>query len=196
MKKAMKLMKTVTFSLGIAVFPPVIAQMQPAPAPVGQAQLVEVTTTVEGIDLGKRLITVKGPHGRVVTWQVGPAVKNLDRIKVGDKVHVKYYRAALETAQKLGPEAERGGKVTESATVTGALGGMPAGAKAREVRQTVEILDVDPYKKAIAFRDMNGKFREVSVDSPHLMHWLHDLKKGDKVRVAYVDAIVIMVEPE
>jgi hypothetical protein len=72
---------------------------------------------------------------------------------------------------------------------------MPAGVAGREVKEVVEVLDVDPYKKAIAFRGWDGKYREVSVDAPHLTHWLDDLQKGDKVRVAYREALAVMVEP-
>jgi len=192
----MKNLKAMTFLFGLAVSLPVSAQMQAAPPPVGQGQLTEVTAKVEDIDLGKRLITVKGPQGRVVTTKVDPKVENLDKVKVGDDVQIKYYRAALQQAEKLDPSAKRGGTVTESAAATGTVGEMPAGIKGREVRETVEVLDVDPYKKAVAFRGMDGKYREISVDAPHLEHWLEDLKKGDKVRVAYVEALAIKVEPK
>ena len=43
---------------------------------------------------------------------------------------------------------------------------------------------------------MDGKYREISVDAPHLTHWLDDLKKGDKVRVVYREAFAILVEPQ
>ena len=128
--------------------------------------------------------------------EIDPKVPNLDNVKVGDEVHVKYYRAALQEAEKLDPDAKRGGTVTKSAAAAGSVGEMPAGIAGREVKETVEVLLVDPYKKAIAFRGMDGKYREVSVDAPHLAHWLDDLKKGDKVRVAYQEALAIMVEPK
>ena len=158
--------------------------------------MIEATATVEDIDLEKRLITIKGPKGGVVTSQVGPEVKNLEQVKVGDKVHIKYYRAVLQKAEILGEDAKRGGSVTESAVATAVVGEMPAGIAGREVRETVEVLLVDPYKKAIAFRGMDGKYREISVDAPHLEHWLTDLKEGDKVRVVFREALAIYVQPE
>jgi hypothetical protein len=196
MGQMMKRLKPLTLFLSLVVALPVFAQMQPAPPPVGEAQLIEVTATVEDIDLENRRITVKGPKGRVVTSEVDPKVPNLDKVKVGDEVLVKYYRAALQEAEKLDPDAKRGGTVTESAAATGTVGEMPAGVKGREVRETVEVLLVDEYKKAIAFRGMDGRYREVSVDAPHLEHWLKDLKKGDKVQVAYREALAIVVEPK
>jgi hypothetical protein len=84
-EQTMKNLKTLTFSFGLAVTLPLAAQMQPAPAPVGQGQLIEVTAKVEDVDLAKRLITVKGPQGRVVVSKVDPAEENLDKVKVGDE---------------------------------------------------------------------------------------------------------------
>ena len=130
------------------------------------------------------------------TSEVDPKVPNLDKVKVGDEVDVKYYRAALQQAEKVDADAKRGGVVTESAGATGTVGEKPAGVAGREVLEIVEVLEVDPYKKAVAFRGMDGKYREVSVDAPHLEHWLNDLKKGDKVKVNYLEALAVMVEPK
>jgi hypothetical protein len=182
--------------LGLVAALPAFAQMQPAPPPVGEAQLIELTATVEDVDLGKRLITIKGPAGRVVTVHVESDVPNLDQVKPGDDVDVAYYRAALQAAEKLDPSATRGGTVSDQTSTAGVFAGMPAGAAGRTVRQTVEVLGVDEYKKAIAFRDMNGRYQEVSVDAPHLLHWLNDVKKGDKVRIAYTEAVAVKVEPK
>mgnify|MGYP003572934405 FL=1 len=192
----MNRLKSLILAFGFVIASPVLAQMQPPSAPVGEAQLIEVTATVEDLDLAKRLITVKGPSGKVVTSEVGPQVKNLDQVKAGDEVHVKYYRAVMQHAEKLDKEAKRGGTVTDSGAATAAVGEMPAGIAGREVKETVEVLLVDEYKKAVAFRGMDGRYREISVDAPHLEHWLKDLEKGDKVRVHYREALAIYVEPK
>jgi hypothetical protein len=52
-----------------------------------------------------------------------------------------------------------------------------------------------PIRKLSLFEEWMVSI-EVSVDAPHLAHWLDDLKKGDKVRVAYQEALAIMVEPK
>ena len=192
----MNRLKSLILAFGFVIASPVLAQMQPPSAPVGEAQLIEVTATVEDLDLAKRLITVKGPSGKVVTSEVGPQVKNLDQVKAGDEVHVKYYRAVMQHAEKLDKDAKRGGTVTDSGAATAAVGEMPAGIAGREVKETVEVLLVDEYKKAVAFRGMDGRYREISVDAPHLEHWLKDLEKGDKVRVHYREALAIYVEPK
>ena len=48
----------------------------------------------------------------------------------------------------------------------------------REVKETVEILGTDKYKKAIAFRGADGKFREISMDAPHLEGRLERFQRG------------------
>jgi hypothetical protein len=74
--------------------------MQPSPPPAGEAQLIELKATVEDVDVAKRLITVKCPEGRTVVTTVDPKVPNLENVKAGDNVLVKYYRAALQQAEK------------------------------------------------------------------------------------------------
>ena len=192
----MKGLKSLIAALGFVTALPVFAEMAPPPAPVGQAQLIELTATVEDVDLENRLLTVKGPKGGKVTTEVGPEVKNLAQVKVGDEISVKYYRAMLTSAVKVGgEETERSAHVEDVAVATAALGEKPAGIAGREVTETIKILVVDPYKKAIAFRGMDGRYREVSMDAPHLEHYLDDFKEGDAVKVSYREALAITVDP-
>lgn len=51
-----------------------------------------VTATVEKIDAKKRLAVVKGPEGNSVHIHVAPDVPNLENVKVGDHVVVKFTR--------------------------------------------------------------------------------------------------------
>jgi hypothetical protein len=88
----------------------------------------------------------------------------------------------------LGVKVEEGG-------ARAPLGKKPAGIVAREVTSTVKILDVDPYKKTIAFRGGDGRYREVSMKEPHLQHYLKELKPGDRVQVVYTEAVAVSVRP-
>jgi|SRR6185312_14534253 len=51
-----------------------------------------VTATVEKIDAKKRQAVVKGPEGNSVHIHVAPDVPNLENVKVGDHVVVKFTR--------------------------------------------------------------------------------------------------------
>jgi len=177
-------------SLLLAATLPVYAEMESAPAALGEAVLVEKTATVEDVDMANRLVTLKGPEGGMVTVQAGPEVKNLGKVKKGDQVAVKYYQAMAVDVVAPGTE---GGTATKR--VTAEPGMAPAGAVARQQHRTVQILSIDKYKKAIAFRDEKGRWREVHLDRPELQHYLKDLKEGDTVEVTFTEALAVAVEP-
>src|SRR5262245_56150399 len=53
-----------------------------------------VTATVEAIDPSTRVITLRGVEsGKVRTFRVDDEVRNLDQVKVGDRVNVDYYES-------------------------------------------------------------------------------------------------------
>jgi ribosomal 50S subunit-recycling heat shock protein len=204
----MKRVKFLVVCLGLAVTLPATAageargdysslhpkdQMESAPAALGLGVLVEATGTIEDADLPSRLVTIKGPSGRVVTVEAGEQVKNLAQVKKGDQVTVSYYESmAVELVATAGEQAEPKAQV-HTASVSAEPGAKPAGAVGRQERTTVKILGVDPYKKAIAFRGKDGRYREVSVAEPHLEHYLTELKAGDTVEVVYTEALAVSV---
>ena len=53
-----------------------------------------ITVTVQAIDAAAPSVTVKGPEGRVLTLPVGDP-KQLQNVKVGDTVAVRYYESLL-----------------------------------------------------------------------------------------------------
>jgi hypothetical protein len=78
-------------SLVLAGALPVYAEMESAPAALGQAVLVEKTATVEDVDTANRLVTLNGPEGGMVTVQAGPEVKHyLKDLKEGDTVQLTF----------------------------------------------------------------------------------------------------------
>jgi len=168
-------------------------EMEAAPEALSGATLREATLTVENVDMADRLVTLKGPEGKMVTVMADARVKNLDQVKKGDKVHVAYYDAMA--VDLVAPGSETSQPATKTAKVSAEKGAKPAGGVARQTSKTVEILSVDRYKKAISFRDADGRWREVSMGKPELQHYLTDLKEGDKVQVTYTEALAVAVEP-
>ena len=102
----MKHFKPLMICLGLAVALPGLSaaetksvyrgktEMEAAPEALSGAKLVETTLTVEGVDKVNRYVTLKGPEGRMVTVYADARVKNLDQLKKGDQVNVKYYQGA------------------------------------------------------------------------------------------------------
>jgi hypothetical protein len=168
-------------------------EMEGAPEALSGAKLREETLTVESVDMANRLVTLQGPEGKMVTVMADARVKNLDQVKKGDKVHVGYYEAMA--VELVAPGAATSQPAVKTAKASAEKGAKPAGGVARQTSTTVQILSVDPYKKAISFRDADGRWREVSMAKPELQHYLTDLKEGDTVQVTYTEALAVSVEP-
>jgi hypothetical protein len=75
-------------------------------APKGQkpaglvVNTVEVTGTVEAVDLAKRTVTLKGPEGKSRTIKVDPSVKRLAEVKKGDQVVARHTEALALSVDK------------------------------------------------------------------------------------------------
>ena len=168
------------------------AEMEAPPVALGQDLLVESTSTVEEVNSKDRLITLKDADGDMVTVKAGEEVRNFDQISKGDQVTVTYYQSTAVDVIAPGtrPKTEVG-----AAMARAEKGEKPAGMLVNQVRKTVKIISVDPYKKAISFRDESG-WREVSMNRPELEHYLEELKDGDTVEVIFTEAIAVSVSKQ
>jgi hypothetical protein len=171
------------------------SHLYPTPEHVDRGMLVEATATVEAIDRDNRLVTIKGPAGHLTTIRVGEEVKNLPQVKVGDNVNIKYYEGTALKIYPPGKEQPKLGTEVEAGGTTAAPGEKPAGIAGRVTTTTVEIMEVDPYKKTISFRSPEKGYRTVSVKDSHLEHYLKELKKGDVVQAVTTEAMAVAVTP-
>ena len=169
--------------------------LYPTPEQIDTGMLIEATATVEAVDMAKRLVTLKGSEGRLVTIKAGEEVKNLPQVKVGDKVNIKYYQGTALNIHKPGEEQPDLGTTVTGGMSSAPLGAKPAGEAEQVVTTTVEIAEVDPYKKTISFRSPDKGYRTVSVKDSHLEHYLKELKAGDVVEVVSTESMAIAVEP-
>jgi Cu/Ag efflux protein CusF len=153
-------------------------------------QAVSMTATVEKIDLAKRLVTLRGPDGKVATITVSDSVKNLPQVKVGDQVNVAYYESLAYEVHKPG-EAETGVNVLETA-VAAKPGERPAamGGQAVTITSTIEAIDQDT--PSVTLKGPEGNLVTVKVrDRAKLAR----VKVGDLVDITYTRAIAVSVEP-
>ncbi len=67
------------------------ARAAPGGKPAGSyTRNVNVSATVEALDVDSRNVTLRCPKGNRITLRVGDHVKNLDEVKVGDLVNAGY----------------------------------------------------------------------------------------------------------
>jgi hypothetical protein len=67
------------------------------------AQVIGVTATVQKIDYANRMITLKGPEGKVITAKVDPSITRFNEVKKGDMIYMQFTEELairVETPQK------------------------------------------------------------------------------------------------
>ena len=155
---------------------------------VFKENVVTGTATVEAIDLEKRIVTLKRADGSVFDLAVGPQVRNLPQVKVGDEVVVKYYQSIAVQVKK--PGATEGSTVKE--TVTRAKPGeKPAGVVAKQVTVTATVEKIDKKKMIATLKGPEGKVVDVKVRDPKN---LENVNVGDQVDITFTEAVAVSVE--
>jgi Cu/Ag efflux protein CusF len=150
--------------------------------------LVSATATVEAVDMKTRELTLKDEEGKEFNVTVGPEVKNLAQVEVGDQVLVDYYQALT---LQLNKENVENGNTSEFALFSAAPGSKPALAGAHKVNITAEVTDVDNENNTVTLK---GPKRTVQlpIEDPDV---LAKLKVGDKIHATYTEALAVSVEP-
>jgi hypothetical protein len=175
--------------------PPEVAAAAPAvPTPVVSGTVaqnaVEVTATVEAIDQTTRMVTLKGPDGKLTTIKVGEQVRNLPQVKKGDRVVVTFYESLAFEVNRAGTGAP-GVAVAEDVT-RAQPGQRPGGTAAQAVTLTTTIQAIDKTANTVTLKDPNGELTTIKVRNPSN---LEKVKVGDLVDITYTEALAIAVEP-
>ncbi len=63
-------------------------------------EAIDVAATVQEIDKENRTVTLKGPHGRLVTIKVEKGVKGFENLQKGDAIHARYTEAIAISVEK------------------------------------------------------------------------------------------------
>jgi DNA-binding beta-propeller fold protein YncE len=158
--------------------------------PIGGAivEVTKITATVVNIDLKTRIVTLKGPEGNTATFEVSEDVKNLDKVKAGDKVVVKYLESIAVFVRKTSDPPSVG--------ELDAVGVAPKGAKPGLVMVqtdeiTAKVKAVDVKKRTITLTGPEGKTKKFKVDKR--VERLNEIKKGDDITLRITQALAIDV---
>jgi hypothetical protein len=161
-----------------------------ADKPIGGeiVDVVKVTATVDKLDLATRMITLKGPKGNSITFKVSDDVKNLDQVKVGDKLMIDYLESIAVFVRKSSEPANAG--------ELDAVGVAPKGAKPGIVMLqtdeiTAKVVAVDVKKRTIKLTGPEGNTKTIKVGKN--VKRLSEIKKGDDITLRVTQAIAIKV---
>ena len=169
--------------------PTVQTQVTEGPGSVSETELTTLRVTVVSVDYGARIVTVRGPKGKVVELKVGDQVQNLAQVKPGDQVVAKYYESVAIEVKK--PGAVQPGATEASGIKRAAPGEKPSGMAARTQTVVATILHIDRATQMVKLKGPSGKVVEVHVKDPER---LERVKKGDRVEITYTEALMISVD--
>jgi hypothetical protein len=165
----------------------VVAASAPGKATIAQA--VKVSATVEAVDTASREVTLKGPKGKVFVLTAGPDVRNLEQVKVGDQVVVRYLESLSLTLKKDGKELRSSTEAKDGAR--SAAGEKPAGAVAQQVEVTADVIAVNKKTKMVTLKGPK-QVVDLKVNDPGQLKLI---KVGDQIQAVYTQALALSVEP-
>jgi Cu/Ag efflux protein CusF len=183
MKTLFRLTPLAVLALSLAL--PVPAQEK---KPLTMGQTLSVTATVEAVDMGNRIITLKGPDGKLVAMEVPDAVKRLSDVKVGDRLTIKYSESLVLQVKKADAASKLGSSRT--ADITRGKGEKPSGIVSQTTTATVAVESIDAKIPSITVRKADGSTQSFRVEDPKN---LEGVKPGDHIVVTYREAVALQV---
>lgn len=150
-------------------------------------EVIKLTGTVKAVDLEKKTATVEGSGGRTVVVNAKNA-RNLDQVKVGDKVNLEFVEELALFVRK----ADAPPSATEAQMVALAPKGQkPAGLMAETIELTGNVESVDSKKRTITVKGPAGNVRTFKVDKA--VKNFGQIKKGDQVVLRFTEAVALSV---
>ena len=158
-------------------------------SPVMYGRSAKIKATVEAIDLDTRVITLKGPKGRLITLRVEERVRNLPQVQVGDEIVVRYHESVGLQLRRVEMGDSTGYEETGSADPETVQNRTPGAAKQYSVAAYVEA--VSPREKTVTLRGPDGNLFDLYVRD---LSVLETLTAGDNVVAMYTEAAAVSIE--
>jgi translation initiation factor IF-1 len=180
--------------IGLAFSPGLALAQQPQGAVV--ATTSERTAIVETVNMAERSVLLRGDAGAqsgvLATVCLGPQVRNLARIRPGDRVVISVTDAIAASFARPDGRAP----VAAAEAVTPApLGARPGVAHTDAVRMRVRVEGIDLGRNSVAFVRPDGTRREVRVEDPRMRAFVRTLSPGDQVDVVFLEIVALRVLP-
>ena len=182
------MIKKYLFAIGF--FCAVLVGCSSSPEPLEVSEVQEVEATVMAVDVEDRLLVLRGPTGVESTIHVGPEVRNLPQVEVGDILRVSFYTGFVVSI------AEPGDAGSDAAIAAGRAeeGDRPGAMVGVTTSRTVEILSVASDGTAVSFRNADGHLQSIDVPREEGQAFARKLSPGDLVDIQYTEAIAVGVE--
>ena len=161
-----------------------------ADIPLGTVALEShIVTQVLAVDPANFQVTVEGPDKSEVPIQLTDKAKNLNNLKVGDKVDIHVTRS-IAYVLDTDVNSDRGVS-TKSEVARAEKGSNPGGEAFRQVKVTSKITHIDLKKHEVTLLPPEGKVKVVKVENPDLQARMKNLKVGQTVDAVYTEVLKI-----
>ena len=159
----------------------------------GQASLAEevkAEATVTAIDLATRKISLKNAEGKTFDLVAGEEVTNLQNLKVGDVVALRYLQ--LLDLELLKGTAGVRKRVVEVEWSKAAAGEQPGAGAGMQVTIYADVIDVDKAQQTIRVKGVDNTLT-LKVKDPAQFALI---AKGDQIKAVQTTAIAIGIVPK
>ena len=165
------------------------AELQQPIPPLEARDKVTATAIVQAVDLENRQLVLRGKGDSLHTMAVSEKVRNLPKIKAGDRIELTYYEALALALEKsaTGPTARRGA----TGNKPGEAGRQPAGVAREDIEIVADIARIQPKTHKVTLRSTQGV---VTLKAPKNID-ISKFKVGDRVKADYVPALAVAVRP-
>ncbi|WP_238138565.1 hypothetical protein [Aeromonas salmonicida] len=168
----------------------VVTEVATAP---GKASLVEAVTaqaTVTAIDMASRKVSLKNDAGEAFDIVAGEQVTNLQNLKVGDTVALRYLQMLdLELLKGTAGVRQR---VVEMDADKAAAGQKPGAGVGVKVTLYGDVIDVDKAQQTVTVKGVDHTL-VVKVHNPAQFALI---AKGDQIKAVQTQAVGIGIVPE
>jgi hypothetical protein len=161
---------------------------------IGSSQTITARAKVQAIDLPTREVTLVGPEGNVFTVHASDAVRNLDKVKVGDTVVATYYASIVLVLSAPGTQVPD--NQVNAARTRAAKGQMPAAALGTRVIVTGTVVGIGLANHTISLVNPSGGLvHTFDVTDPRQQAALKRVKVGDSLTAIGTEAFAVALEP-
>jgi hypothetical protein len=181
-------------ALGAMALQPAHAQDKAQTIKVADAEgggiVVSAVGEIVAVDAANRIVSIKGPKGNISDMLVDERVRNLDKVKVGDRVKLTY-RVGVALALLKGGDGIRE-KVESEGAARAAEGAKPGGVLVKSTTVVANVEAVNQKRKIVTLKGPEGKVVDVQVKDPQV---LKDVKVGDQVAAKITESVAVRVTP-
>jgi hypothetical protein len=164
-------------------------------ASVDTEQVTTLNGVIETVDPQSREVLIRGQggaqSGALLTLIAGRGVARLNMLRSGDRVTVRYYQAIA--ARVASPLSEAQPPFAGAAFEREAR--RPGGEVTLVRAGRVTITAVDAATSTVSFVGPDNRPRTVTATNPEVRRFISQLRVGQRVDVAYEEALAISIEP-